>query len=319
MSVDVLVIAEAVAGEVPDVTYELLGKGRELSDGFSGELALALAGEPSGQDLFGVADVLFSMRGMEAAYCAPQWEVALGEVIRSANPKVVLVSTGTVGIDLAGALATQLGGVLASYVTNAVLEGGSLVVTSQLYGGKLMSEVEIDAFPAVLSVVPGSFGSDAGRVAGEPRREVVDVGGALVSAKGVAIELREPDSSGVDITAAPLLVSVGRGIGSKENVELVAELAEALKAPLSASRPVIDQGWLPKPHQVGKSGKKVKPTVYLAFGISGAPEHLEGMRSADVIIACNTDAKAPIFEVAHYGTTLDLFDLVPELTDQVGG
>jgi electron transfer flavoprotein alpha subunit len=183
----------------------------------------------------------------------------------------------------------------------------------------LMSEVEIDAFPAVLSVVPGSFGSDAGRVPGEPRREVVDVGGSLASAKGVAIELREPESSGVDITAAPLLVSVGRGIGSKENVELVAELAEALKAPLSASRPVIDQGWLPKPHQVGKSGKKVKPTVYLAFGISGAPEHLEGMRSADVIIACNTDAKAPIFEVAHYGTTLDLFDLVPELTDQVGG
>jgi electron transfer flavoprotein alpha subunit len=131
------------------------------------------------------------------------------------------------------------------------------------------------------------------------------------------VAVKEPEKTGVDITAADLLVSVGRGVGSQANIEMLQELADALKVPLSASRPVIDQGWLPKPHQVGKSGKKVKPKVYLAFGISGAPEHLEGMRSSEMIIACNTDPKAPIFEVAHYGTTLDLFDLVPEILEKL--
>jgi electron transfer flavoprotein alpha subunit len=128
----------------------------------------------------------------------------------------------------------------------------------------------------------------------------------------------EPESGDVDITAAELLVSVGRGIGSQDNLEEVQELADALGAPLSASRPVTDAGWLPKTRQVGKSGLKVKPKVYLTFGISGAPEHLEGMRDAELIIACNTDANAPIFDVAHYGTTVDLFDLVPALTEKVG-
>ena len=128
----------------------------------------------------------------------------------------------------------------------------------------------------------------------------------------------EPEAGDVDITSADLLVSVGRGIGSQDNLELVAELADALGSPLSASRPVTDSGWLPKTRQVGKSGLKVKPRAYLAFGISGAPEHLEGMRGADLIIACNTDPKAPIFDVAHYGTTEDLFDLVPALTERVG-
>jgi electron transfer flavoprotein alpha subunit len=101
-------------------------------------------------------------------------------------------------------------------------------------------------------------------------------------------------------------------------MELVQELADAIGAPLSASRPVTDLGWLPKTRQVGKSGLKVKPKVYLTFGISGAPEHLEGMRDAELIIACNTDEAAPIFDVAHYGTTVDLFDLVPALTDKLG-
>jgi electron transfer flavoprotein alpha subunit len=130
---------------------------------------------------------------------------------------------------------------------------------------------------------------------------------------GIVHELRESSH----LLAADLLVSVGRGIGSQDNLEEVQELADALGAPLSASRPVTDSGWLPKTRQVGKSGLKVKPKVYLTFGISGAPEHLEGMRDAELIIACNTDEAAPIFDVAHYGTTIDLFDLVPAINDKL--
>lgn len=320
MAIAVLVVGERVAGESPDVTFELLGRGRELADALSGELAVVVVNDLDEGAQFGIADVLYVVDGMDSAsYSAPQWEAAIGAVIQRVSPQVVLVSTGTVGIDLAGALATKFNAPLASYVIDVTAQGDKLVVTSQLYGGKLLSEGEIDAFPAFVSVLPGSLPVEKGRAQGSPRVEHIDAGDQLRLFKGRGTELREPDTSGVDITSAALLVSVGRGIGSKENLELVAELAEAMKAPLSASRPVIDQGWLPKPHQVGKSGKKVKPTVYLAFGISGAPEHLEGMRSAETIIACNTDPSAPIFEVAHYGTTLDLFDLVPELTDIVGG
>ena len=127
----------------------------------------------------------------------------------------------------------------------------------------------------------------------------------------------EAEGGDLDIAAADMLVSVGRGIESQDNMEIVLELADALGVPLSASRPVVDAGWLPKTRQVGQSGLKVKPRVYLALGISGAPEHLEGMRNAELIIACNTDPGAPIFGVAHYGTTVDLFDLVPELVDKI--
>jgi len=314
MSVAVLVVSERIHGEIPEVTFELLGRGRALADELHGELAVAGEGDAP----FGVADVIFAMEGLaHEGYAASALESALVKVLEAANPRVVLVSTGTVGIDLAGPLGVRSGAAVASYAVDVTLAGGELLVTSQLYGGKLMAE-SIAPLPAVVAVVPGSFPAEPGRQGGTPRVERIDASAEVVAAGARARGILEPDATGVDITSASLLVSVGRGIGSKDNLELVAELADALKVPLAASRPVIDQGWLPKPHQVGKSGKKVKPTVYLAFGISGAPEHLEGMRNAELIIACNTDPNAPIFEVAHYGTTADLFDLVPELTELVG-
>jgi electron transfer flavoprotein alpha subunit len=121
----------------------------------------------------------------------------------------------------------------------------------------------------------------------------------------------------VDITKEAVLVSVGRGIGSQDNIPIVQDLADALGAAVSCSRPIVDQGWLPKTRQVGKSGMSVKPRLYIAIGISGAPEHLEGMRGAATIVAINTDSGAPIFDVAHYGVAADLFDLLPLLTERI--
>jgi electron transfer flavoprotein alpha subunit len=319
MAVAVLVVSERLVGEVPDVTFELLGKGKELATSLGGELGVAVIGSGVGELPFGAADVAYVVDDPVLSSYAPSvFERALRAVVEAASPSVVLMSTGTAGIDLAASLAASLGAPMASYAIDLATEGETIVATSQLYGGKLLAEVALEGRPAVVSVIPGSFPADAGRAGGAPRIEAVPVPGlGEVGAQGMSI--REPEATGVDITASDLLVSVGRGIGSKENLELVQELADVLKVPLAASRPIIDQGWLPKPHQVGKSGKKVKPAVYLALGISGAPEHLEGMRSAGTIIACNTDPKAPIFEVAHYGTTVDLFDLVPELTERLGG
>lgn len=318
MSVAVLVICEKIAAEYPDVTFELLGKGRELADQLSGELTVAVINDSGAPSMFGIADRVYSVQATDLEfYSAPSWEAALTQVISNADPKVVLLSTGTLGLDLGGPIALKIGGALASYAVDISLSGTELTVTSQLYGGKLLAESSTNLGKAVVTVVPGSFSAEAGKRDGNPQVEAVAIDSFASGATGIAV--REPDSSGVDISASPMLVSVGRGIGSETNLELVQELADCLKVPLAASRPIIDQGWLPKPHQVGKSGKKVKPSIYLCFGISGAPEHLEGMRNAELIIACNTDPKAPIFEVAHYGTTTDLFDLVPELTEMLGG
>jgi len=192
------------------------------------------------------------------------------------------------------------------------------LATARIYGGKLLAEVELSGDRLLCEVIAGSFPSAAGRGEGSPAVEPVDVGEVLGGLRTAVSQVTAPEAGDVDIAAADLLVSVGRGIGSQDNLEVVQELADAMGAPLAASRPLVDQGWLPKSRQVGKSGRTVKPKVYLMLGISGAPEHLEGMHDAETIIACNSDPKAPVFDVAHYGTTVDLFDLVDELAKQVG-
>ena len=131
------------------------------------------------------------------------------------------------------------------------------------------------------------------------------------------LEEIEPEAGGVDLTQAERILCVGRGIGEAAKIGLAAEVATLLGAELAGSRPVVDSGWLEKARQVGKSGRKVKPRLYVAVGVSGAPEHLEGMAAADLIVAVNSDARAPIFGAAHYGTTCDLFDLLPALAERL--
>jgi electron transfer flavoprotein alpha subunit len=163
--------------------------------------------------------------------------------------------------------------------------------------------------------VAGSFAPTAAGVS--PTTETVPA--ASTDARIRFRGLHRPEAGDVDITREAVLVSVGRGIGEQDNIELVEALAAAVGGAVSSSRPIADSGWLPRTRQVGKSGLKVKPKVYLALGISGAPEHLEGMRGAELIIAVNTDPRAPIFSVAHYGAVADLLDVVPALTARLGG
>ncbi|RVA58597.1 electron transfer flavoprotein subunit alpha/FixB family protein, partial [Mesorhizobium sp. M7A.F.Ca.CA.001.08.1.1] len=147
--------------------------------------------------------------------------------------------------------------------------------------------------------------------------QTIDAEPTLASGKVRMVAIDVPDYADVDLTTAERIVCVGRGIGDEASIDLARNLATMLGAEIAGSRPVVDNGWLPKLRQVGKSGQKVKPKLYLALGVSGAPEHLEGMSQADLIIAVNTDPKAPIFNVAHYGATCDLFDLVANLSDRL--
>ena len=321
MGNDILVLAEHQAGSISDITFELLGKAKDLASASGGRAVVALFGSAGLASELGAADLVLTVDDPALEhYTAEAYEKTLAHVVDEQQPRLVLLGTTTAGLDLAASLSQTWSAPLVSYVVGLEHEGEALVATAQIYGGKLMAEVALEGEHAIAAVTAGSFSGEAGRGVGSPATESVsapaDLGAGL---RTTFVEMIVPEAGDVDITAAEMLVAVGRGIGSEGDVELVQQLADAMGAPLAASRPVTDLGWLPKSRQVGKSGVKVKPRAYLMFGISGAPEHLEGMRDAELIIACNTDAQAPIFDTAHYGTTADLFDLLPELTEKLGG
>jgi electron transfer flavoprotein alpha subunit len=317
MANDILVLADHIGGQLSDATAELVGKAKELAGATGGQAVVALLGAPALAEQIGGADTVLTVdHPALAAYNPEAWEKALLGVVTERQPRLVLIANSTIGMDLGAGLSAAWDAPLVAYTVGLNADGGDMVATAQVYGGKLLAEVAISGDKGICTVVAGSFPA-AGAGAGSPAVEALAPPAGLDDLKTSFLTMVEPEGGDVDITAADLLVSVGRGIGSQDNMDDVQELADALGAPLSASRPITDSGWLPKTRQVGKSGLKVKPKVYLTFGISGAPEHLEGMRDAELIIACNTDAAAPIFDVAHYGTTLDLFDLVPALTEKI--
>jgi electron transfer flavoprotein alpha subunit len=317
MANDILVLADHLRGQLSDVTGELVGKAKELAGATGGQAVVALLGAPDLAGQISGADTVLTVDHPALAEYTPEaWEKTLLHIVNERQPRLVLIANTTIGMDLGAGLSAAWGAPLVAYTTRLEAEGSDIVATAQVYGGKLLAEVALSGDKGICTVVAGSFPAGAG--GGSGATESVAPPAGLDDLKTSFLTMVEPEGGDVDITAAEILVSVGRGIGSQDNLEEVQELADAMGAPLSASRPITDAGWLPKTRQVGKSGLKVKPKVYLTFGISGAPEHLEGMRDAELIIACNTDAAAPIFDIAHYGTTVDLFDLVPAITDKVG-
>lgn len=317
MSRDVLVVVEQLEGELSDVTFELLGKAQALAAALGGKVHAALCG--SGVEglapRLGAADVVLLADDAVLAHFSPEaWVATLAPVVRDRAPALVLVGNTGMGMDVAAGIAAGAELPLAAYAVDVTAEGGEVRVTSQLYGGKLLEESTLAGGRGVVTVLAGAWPADAGRVNGAPAVERI----AAVAPGHVRFRrLILPEASDVDITREATLVSVGRGIGEEGNIELAEELAQALGGAVSASRPVVDAGWLPRARQVGKSGLKVKPRLYIAVGISGAPEHLEGMRDAECIVAINSDETAPIFETAHYGVVADLFDVLPALTERL--
>ena len=315
MSADVLAVAEHRRGELRDVTYEAITAGRELTDGTDGDLHVAVV---SGDvDHFGE---LVDREGVDRVHTVDYGEEFNHDVYVQAvtalwaalDPTYLVMPNSVNGLDYAPAVANSLDLPLVSDVTDLEHDGG-LVATREMYGSKVETTVKVGADRAAVTVRGGEFEPSHG------------TGGAEVSAfdfdpdeEAIRSEVRgfeEVGAGDVDITEADVLVSVGRGIGEKENVELVQRLADVLGATLSASRPVVDNGWLPKNRQVGQSGKVVTPDVYIAIGISGAVQHVAGMKGADTIVAINTDPNAPIYDIADYGVVDDLFDVVPALIE----
>ena len=305
----IFVIAEHLKGKIEDVTYEMLGKARELG----GEVVAVLlgSGAKSLAGNFNADKVLYADSPALADFNPEAYGRVIASLVKSHGPKMVLVGYTSQGVDIAAGLSVDCDMPLLAYA-NAISAGS---VTSQLYGGKMNVESKLEGERFIAAVIPGAFPAEAGKGSGAPVEDVAapDLSGLKVQFK----RLIEPAGGDVDITQSSVLVSVGRGIQSADNLPIVQALADKLGGALSSSRPIVDAKWLPKTRQVGKSGLKVKPKVYIAVGISGAPEHIEGMKGADCIIAINTDPKAPIFSYAHYGVTADLFDVVPALVEKL--
>lgn len=321
MNPDVAVVIEHLQGAVAEVSFEMLAKGRGLATSLGGRLVAVLAGQSVERVVgeLGAADeVALIEHEVLAQYNPVAAERAVAEALRALAPRLTLVASSAMGLDLAGGLAVSLGWPLCAYCKDVAVRDGALVAVSQIYGGKLVAEAAIEGEHAICAMLPGAAPAASGRVAGNPTVRPV----APPALDRLPVRFRrliQPEAGDVDITREGILVSVGRGIGSQDGIAMVEELAQALGAAVSASRPVVDQGWLPKSRQVGKSGLTVKPRLYLAVGISGAPEHIEGMRGAELIIAINTDPSAPIFDTAHYGVIGDLFDVLPALTGKLRG
>ncbi len=313
MSNDVLVIAEQMDGVIAEISYEMVGKAKELAASFGGQVVAVALGSGVAADGFASDATLVVDNGVLSQFNPEAYGKVIEALVAEKSPRLVMFGWTATGMDLAAWLSARTGKPCVAYARDLCVENTSLVVSSQVYGGKMLAEVAPEGDMAIVACVAGSFHADAGR--GSTPATKIDSPVSLDGLKTKFVEAIKPVGGDVDITAQDKLISVGRGIGGKENIELAEELAEKLGAVVSASRPVVDAGWLPRTRQVGKSGLKVKPKLYLMLGISGAPEHLEGMKSAELIIAINTDKKAPIFNVAHYGATVDLFEVAEAMLE----
>ena len=313
MSNDVFVITEHMDGKFSDVSFEMVGKAKELASAFGGQAVAVTLGNGISTNVFASDSTVYVDDANLAQFNPEAYGKVIEALVKEKSPRLVMFGWTATGMDLAAWLSARLGKPCVAYARDLCIENNSLVVNSQAYGGKMIAEVAPEGDMAIVACLAGSFPAEAGQGSTAVTTIVSPV--ALDGLKVKFIEAIKPAGGDVDITAQAKLVSIGRGIGSKDNVELAEELAQKLGATVSSSRPVVDAGWLPRTRQVGKSGLKVKPKLYLMLGISGAPEHLEGMKSAELIIAINTDKKAPIFNVAHYGATADLFEVTEAMLE----
>lgn len=315
----VLVLMEQRGGAWNRMSFEALAAGQQLAKNLGTECSAviigngidALVSELAGKKL---AKIFTVQHALLKNYTSDGYLDALSQLITQIAPAYVFLPHTYQVRDFAPALATRFKQVLISDVI-AIHDGPIFV--RQLLQGKLNADYrQAGAGSCFVSVQAGTFHADS-----------IERGTAIVEEFTPQIEVRqirtapgEPfreTAQTVDLSSAPLIVSVGRGIGEQENIGIVEELAKALGAELAASRPICDNGWLPMERQVGSSGQTVSPKLYLAVGISGAIQHLVGMKGSKTVIAINKDENAPIFEVADYGVVGDLFEIVPALTKAV--
>ncbi len=316
----IFVIAEHRQGELRDITFEMLFKANTLCKDLSHKLTAVVLGgdEALADEIKKWADtiLLFEHERLKN-FDGDLYKEVISGLIEEYEPFITLMGHTSWGMDFAPALAIKTGYPLATDCVDIQVEDGRPSVIRQIYSGKIFTKVSFrESKSYLITVRPGSFTPEE---IGEQEGEIIkkELPSDLPEPSKEFIGFEEAGAGELDITQADLLVSIGRGVGEAENIEVVRELADLMGGVLSCSRPIVDKNWLPKYHQVGTSGKSVKPKVYLAFGISGAFQHVAGISGAGTVIAVNKDPKAPIFRVADYGVVDDLFNVVDALKEKL--
>jgi electron transfer flavoprotein alpha subunit len=319
----IFVVTEQRQGKWNNASFETLAAAQQIAKDTSGAVSALVIGK--GVAVFAnelaaknVAEVLSIEHDLLEAYTPDGYCVALKQVIESAKPDLVLFPHTYQVRDFAPKLAAMLGKGMIGDCIGYRNEGGKLVFVRQMFQGKTAADV-VFAGPApwFASFQSGAFRADllAAHPSGKAPVHAVAVSLSAEQIRTKPLDLFKEAKSAVDLTQAPLIVAIGRGIKAPENIPQAEALAKALGGEIAASRPICDEGWLPMERQIGSSGQTVAPKLYLALGISGAIQHVVGMKGARTIVAINKDSNAPIFEIADYGVVGDIFEIMPALTE----
>ncbi len=317
---DVLIVAEHLDRRLAPSSLELMTAARPLASAAGGSVRAAVLGHDIGTIAehlasFGVEVLLVDDPSLEH-YTAEGYGQALQALIAQVRPRVLLVAHTSQGSDLAPGLAGVADLPLITNCFDVRLEGDRLIASRRLLNEKVQAEFEITSDrPFIATIRPGSAKSPAPAPGGRVTSVPASIDRTKISSTFLGIEA--PEVSDVDLSAADVIVSAGRGIQKKDNLPIVEGFAKAIGGVVGASRPLTDMDWLPKSRQVGQSGTTVRPKLYVACGISGAMQHVAGMKDAGLIIAINTDPSAPIFEIAHVGVVADVLKLLPLVTKEL--
>jgi electron transfer flavoprotein alpha subunit len=321
MANDIFVWVEQFEGEAIGASWEAMGAARRLADEQGGDVVACVLGDAGLEDLareafaYGADKVLMAADATLAGFRVEPYAALLGRAVEAFEPDTVLLAATFRGRELGPALAVTLDTGCVADCTELGFEDGQLMATRPIYAGKLMSKCTIpDRRPRIFTTRVRAFSKpepDASRDG-----DVMELEPAMTEDQiPTKVAGFKESEGGVSLADASIIVSGGRGVAGPEGYEPLRELAEVLNAALGASRAAVDAGWIPYEHQVGQTGKTVSPDLYIAFGISGAIQHLAGMRTSKVIVAINKDREAPIFKLATYGIVRDLFDAVPALKE----
>jgi len=310
----VIAVLEQRDGALKRVSHEVLTAARGLADAMGGEVHALVVGPAGtaadGLGEYGADKVLVAADDGLALYQADLYAAIAAEQAGAAS--AVLVAATALGKDLAPRIAARLDAPLATDAT-AVSYDGAVVVTRPVYAGKAVYTLKLTGSPCVVSLRPNAVSPEQSAKAGTTESVAAAGGSARVS----TVEVKQPEHAAQDVAEAAVVVAGGRGLKEAEHFKLIEDLAAAVGGAVGASRAVVDAGWRSHAEQVGQTGKTVSPNLYFAIGISGAIQHLAGMRTAKVIVAVNKDPDAPIFKVADYGIVGDLFEVVPRLTEEI--
>ena len=319
---EILCLAEHRNGKIRDVTFEMLGKAQEVSGPLEADICVALLGCDTSSHAHRLRKYANKVIVVEDEnllnFSSDAYQTGLASLVRERKPILTMIGHTAFGVEIAPSLAIELDLPIATDCIDIKVDRGKPYAIRQMFGGKVNARV---TFPGadqyMVTMRQGIFRVEEGTLDGEivgislaPERQI---------SRKTFVKYIEREVGEVDITRFDKIVSVGRGLKERENISIIEELVELIGGGLACSRPVVDAGWLSADRQVGQSGKTVKPKLYISVGISGAFQHVQGMRDSETIIAINKDSSSPIFNVADYGITEDMFKILPILCEKIRG